>query len=783
MSVLPIVGFEDISGCRKLDLNNVASLGSYPALPSHCSPCITQNKNIDSSFTPPCPVTDIVPFMHTFSHEGPKHQNVFELMTAFNNCEDNWADFSEMRLPRWLSPLAPESGETTDASIQDPLRPLEFSSCLSTSHVNRQPALRYKSSPIQPQALPGKTNPQSPLCTSLHVNELRCSVVEKNSWPIRSNRDHNGEISECKSVEQKKNMPDSENDQLKGKEDNILERQMNESVVRGFPKPRYNAEADNEPYRKKAKMSGYSNGADTQISKVVNPCSVKIKNISHSDNIQYPSNTLTSEKMDCLKAVKKKKTVSIDLKSQEKLALSQVSQNFKSKGQEACQNDFGDTKQPATRSFLQKRTCEVLMEDFSEISKLNNLSAVLNTLSSSSYHDLPLTQMSTKCVPNHGTERPPKAKELNLNLAEPVTKVENLADKCEANTVPGPEMDNSFTETEDVILDENLNREKRKQPKRDASLNKKTSFCDKIFHQSIFSVGTADTQELSVNLQSRSVFQATDRNPRTSLPPRLTSKKLTGPPEPDQMNTMLLMDDSKKEMTDIHEESEMERSVPGTNKYDYVLDNARGKKIDSKNRVDRKQVKRSCKSVKGCLVKGNFVSDFGMDNKLQRESTTLLHSFRPENTMEKPTDKRIPESFCEAPVSNKFDRIEGTQIVYLGEHEIWSKEKEKEKTECVEISRMNEYEFEICDLVMDEYTQLATDQRDEVVATGGNINDTDFMGRQMSLEVDNDGADAHAKEFNGLQVLRTEVEAMPADEGNIEFFICRVEHKDLSHFK
>ncbi|KAB5581476.1 hypothetical protein PHYPO_G00176190 [Pangasianodon hypophthalmus] len=899
-------GSEDLSSCRKWDLKNVASVASYPALLSYTSPCMTQKKNIDSSFTPSCPVTDIVPSRLTFGTEGHEHQNVVELKTVFNNffcgadtyvqsgkqtvseaseesdiqtqisrtatsnaaqadptpvgkqcpeqlhvtdqvsawqssdvgqaqhlMTDNWADFSEMRLPRCLSPLTLEAGETTGMSAQDPLRPLEFSSCLSASHVNHQPALRYTSSPIQPQALPGKTNQQNPSCTSLHVNELQCSVVGKNSCPLRSNRDHNGEASECKSEEKKTKMTDFENDLLKGTEDNILDRQMNESVVRGISTASHSVETVNEPYRKKAKMAGYPNGVDTQTVKVVNPCSEKIKNIRHIDNTQDISNSVPSEKMNCLKAAKARKTVSVDLKSQENVALCQISQSFKCKRQEACQKDDRDAKQPASLVAkrgrgrpLQKRSCDkTLMEDLSEISKLNSTPAVLNALSSSSHHDIQLTQMSKECVPRHVSGSPLKV-EHPLGLAQTTTKVKDLINECEKNKIPEPEMEKPI-EPEKVIPDVNLNREENKQLKSSASLSKKASFCDKIFHQSIFSVGTTVTQHFPpINHQLRSILQTTDRKIRTSLPSSLMCKKLREPPEPDHMSTKLTKDNNKQEKKDTTEECEVERGVRGTDKPDEVLDKSKDNKVDSENRDDSEQDENSSINVNGCLVNGNFLreadtnantgisihdsvdlnaafhlctippardfnNNFGMENNSQQESTTtLLHPFRPENMMEKPkTDEQITESLCEVPVSNEPTEIkliktkelhlEGTGSTQIGNmegQEVWKKEKENEKTvrkpERVEISRMNEYEAGISDVevdVMDESTQLATGRGDEVVATGADVVDIDVEESQMSVEMDNDGeALAHEEELNGQQVLRTEVEVMPPDEATVE---------------
>lgn len=835
--MLAIVGSEDVSSCRKWDLKNVALVESYPTSLSHPSPCITQKKNIDSSFTPPCIITDIVPPNLTFGAEGPEYQNVAEWKSTFNNffwgagtyaqsrkqtesdaCDDNWADFSEMRLPRCLSPLASEASKTTGISTQDPLRPLEFSSCLSASHVNLQ------SSPIQPQALSCKTNLQNVSCTSAHVNELHCSVVGKNSCPLRSDRYHNGEVSGCKSVQQKTKIPNSENDLLKGKEDNIQERQLNDSVVRGMSPARYSVETDNEPYRKKAKIARYPNGTDTQKVKVVNPCNMKIKNISHIDKIQGISNPEISEQMDCLKTVRTKKTVSTDVKSQENLAHCQMSQNFKCKGQDTCQKAISLVVRRGRGSLLQKRTCETLMEDLSQISKPNSSSAILNTSSSSSCHDLQVTQVNKECEPRCGSERPPKEQH-PIDLAQTIYKVNDLTNECQKRKVSEPEMGNSFLEIEKVILDMNQNREESKQAKRCASLAKKTDFCDKIFHQSVFCVGTTVTQDLPIN-QLRSVLQTTDREIRTNLPPSLiSSKKLREPPEPDHMNTKLMMDDSKQEKK--AEESEINRGVQQvTDKPDDVLDKCKDKKVESKNRLYSKQVEGLSRNVNACLVNGNFVmqaeittntglsihegvdlnaashsftvppardfnSNFGMDNNLQHESTTpLLYPFRPENLlmMEKSiTDEQISESLCEVPVSNKptevklvktkelhIERTVSNRNVNLEVQDVWNKEKDKatkvRKREWVEISRflpmMNVHDVGISDHEMDESAQLSSGHGDEVVAKGGNAGNIDVVESQISVKLDNNGEDAHEQDFSEQQVLRTEVEVMPPDEGN-----------------
>lgn len=729
---------------------------------------------------------------------------------------DNWADFSEMRLPRCLSPLTSEADETSGISAQDPVRTeLEFSSCLSPSHVNIQPTSRFTSSPIQPQALPGKTNQQNPSLSSLQVNELHCSVVGKNPCPLRPNRDQNGEPSECKSEEKKTNLSNfPENGLLKGTEDNIVDRQMNESVVRKISTARDGVEPDNEPYRKKAKVAGYPNGVDTQTLKVVNPCSVKIKNISHIDNIQDISSSVISEKLDCLEVAKSRKTVSIGLKSQENLALRQMNQMFKRKGQEACQKEVWDTKQPSSLVAkhghgrpLQKGTCaKATMED---LSKLNSSSAVLNTSSSSSRLDLQLTQMSKECVPRHDDARLPKVQHHPSGLAQTIIKVKDLTNEWEKNIVAELEMGNPIVETEKVILDVNLNREE-KLPERYSSLAKKTRFCDQIFHQSVFSAGTTVPQDVPVKHHLRSVLQTTDRKIRTSLPPSLSSKKLREPPVPDHMNTRLMTDNSKREKKDTP------GGVPMTDKPDYVLDKSKDKKVDSKKRVDC-EVKSSSRNVDGRLVNRNFVreaeisastalsihesvdlnpashlctfpsardlnSNFGTDNNF----CSLIHPFRPENMMEKPTtDEQVPERLCEVPVSNKGKGVrliktkelhtESTQIVNLKGQGVWNKEKEKENTgrklEYVEISRMNEYEVGISDAevdVMDEYPQLTTGHGDEVAATA---DDPDIEGIQMAVDLDNDGEDAHEEEFSGPQVLRTEVEVMPSDEGNFEFLI------------
>lgn len=899
VTMLPVVGSEELSSCREWDLKNVASLASYPTSFSSMLPCNTQEQNLDSSFTPPCPVTDIVPSKLTSDTEGLEHKNVVELKTVFNNlflgadtnvqpgkqtvsdarehCDiqtqisrigtsnasqdnptpvgeqcpeqlhatdqasvgqssdvrqipssDIWADFSEMRLPKCLSPLTSEAGETTGILTQDPFRPLEFSSCLSASHVNLQPALRYTSSPIQPQALPGKTNQQNPSCTSLHVNELHCSVVEKNSCPLRSSINHSGEASACTSEEKKTKMADFENDLRKWTEDNILDRRMNESLVRGISTARHSVEAVIEPYRKKAKMAGSSNGVDTPAVKIVNPYSVKIKNIRHADSIKDISNPVTSEKMDCLKAAKTKKAVSIDLKSQKSLALCQINQPFKCKRQEACQKDVWGTKQPtflvATRgrgSPLQKRPCtKALMEDLNKISKLNSSSTVLNTSSSSSHRDLQLTQMSKACVPRHRSGRPPNVHH-PLGLAQTITNIKDLINECEKNKEP--EMESPFIEPEKVIVDVNLNTEENEQSKKYASL---AGFSDKIFHQTVFSVDTTVTQHfLPINQQLGSILQTTDRKIRTSLPPSLTCKKLGEPPEPEHMSTKLMMDKNKQERKDTTEENEMERGVPGTDKPGKVLDKSEDKKVDSENRVDSERVENSSRNVKGCLVNGNLVkeaemsvnsglsnheavdpnaapylgtvpparhfnSNFGMENNLQHESTpTLLHPFRLENMKEKTkTVDQIPGRLCEVPVSNKptevkiiktkevhFEATVSTRIVNLEGQEDWEKENTVRKTGCIEISGMNEDEAGISDIevdVMDENAQLAIDHGDEVVSTGGKDENIDVEESQLSVKMDNVGeALAREEELKRQQGRRTEVELIPPDEGNIEFLI------------
>lgn len=872
--MLPIVGSVDLSNCKKWDLENVASVASCPTSFSYTSPCMTQKINIDSSFTKPCPETNIVPSKRTFITEGLEHQNVVELKTVYNHfilgadtsaqsgkqtvsdasedaCDlptqiprsnaaqddptpvgkqcpdqlhvtdkvsvwqsldvgqapnsDNWADFSEMRLPRCLSPLMSDAGETTGISPQDPLGPLEFSSCLSASHVNLQPALRYTSSPIQPQALPGKTIQQNPSCTTLHVNEIHCSVVGKNSCPLRSNRDHNGEASECKSNEKKTKMPDFENKLLKGTEDSILNRKMNDSVVRGISTARNSVETVNEPCRKKAKMAGYPNGVDTQI---VNPYSVKIKNIRPVDNMQDIRSPVTAEKMDCLKAAKTGKTVSEDLKSPENLALCQIGQPFKCKGQGKCQKDAWDTKQSASLVAkhgcgrpLQKRTCtKALMGNLSKISKLNSSSAVLNDSPSPSHHDLQLTQMNKERVPKHESGRATKVQQRPLK---------DLINECEKSKVPVTELENPFVEPKKVFSDVNLNREENNRTKRYASLAMKTSFCDKIFHQSVFSLDTTVTHQL------RSILQKTDGKIRTSLLPSLLFKRHREPPEPDHMSTKLMTDNKKQEKRNTTEEIAIERGVPGTDKPDEVVD----KRVDSK-----KQVESSSKNVKRCLANVNFVKEakitlntglsiheavdlnaashlctvppatdfnihFGVETNMQHESTTtLLQRFTPENMMENPrTDEHVIESLSNEPtevnlIKTKELHLEGTvstQIVNLERQEGCNKEKVKKnaikKTDHIEISRINESEAGISDIevdVMDKSAQLATGHGDEVVATRANTDNVDVEENQLSVEVTNDAeALAHEEEFSGQQVLRTEAEVMPPDEGNIEFCI------------
>lgn len=838
MNMLFVLGPEDPASCRKWDLKNVASVASNPTSFSSTSPCMAQKKNIDSSFAPPCPMTDILP---------PKHQNVVELKSVLNNVfcgadtyaqvrkqtsedcgtqthtsnnptpvggqcteeihvtdqvslwqssdvgqapdSDNWGDFSEMRLPRCLSPLPSEAGEITDISTQDLLRPLEFSSCLSASHVNLQPTLRYMFSPVQPQAHPGETIQQNLSCTPQHVNEIHCSGVGKNSCPLRSNRDHNGGSSEYKSKEKKRKMPDFKNDLRKGTEDKMLDRQMNESVVRSVSTTAHSVESDNEPYRKKEKVN-YPN--DTQAEKIVDPCSAKI-NIRQIDNVQDISNPVTFEKMDCLKTAKTRNTVPMDQKSHENMVLCQISPPFKCKGQEACQKDVWDTKQPAslvTKHGLgmpvQKRTCtKAQMEDLSKISELSSSAPVLNASSSCSHHDLQITQMSKESMPRHGNRRPSNVQH-PLGFAQNITKIKDVFNECEKNNLPEPEKKNLFTEPKKVTPDVNLNREENKQPEMFASLAKKKGCSEKISH-----LDPSITQHFPVN-QQQSVLQTSRRQP----------------PKSEHLSAELMMDNNIQKKKG--------KGVPRTDKPD-MLNKSEVENVDSKNRADSEQDESSSRNVNGCLVNGNFereaeisvntglsihevvdlnaasrlctiptVNDFNnhfrMENHLQLESsTTLLCPFRPETMMEKPkVDEQITESLCEVsnkPTEDKLIKTKelpsegtGTQIGNLEGQEGEKKENAVRRTEHVEISRMNDNEAEISDIdidVVDESLQLVTDHGDEVIATAGNVGDN-----ENQIVMDNDGqALAHEEELNGQQVLRTEVEVMPPDEGNFSFLI------------
>ncbi|GAA6096421.1 uncharacterized protein LOC113642371 isoform X2 [Tachysurus ichikawai] len=891
-------GSEDLSVCRKWNLKNQTLL-------TNTSPCMPEKNNIDSSYTPLCPMTDIVTPKLIFGKEGLEHQNVVEMKSVLNNffwttdtyawsrkqtfrgtnedCDiqtqisrtaicnaaldnstpiegqcpeqihitdqvslwqssevgqapnsDNWADFSEMRLPRCLSPLASEVGETTGISTRNLIRPLEFSSCLSASHINLQPTVRCTSSSVQPQAPPGKTNQQNSSCTPQKVNEIHSLGVGKNLSPLKSNRDHNGVAIECKPEENKTKMPDFKNNLRKGTEDKTPDRQMNESVDRGISTAMHNVESDNEPSRKKAKVAGYPNEVCTQAGKVVDPCSAKIKNIRQIDNKKDISNPVISEKIDWLNAAKTRNTVSIDQKSQANMAHGQVSPLFKSKGQEACQKDVWDTKQPTSlvtkRGLgmpIQKRKCtKAQMEDLSKISELNSSPPVLNDSSSCSHHDLQLTQMRNECVARQGFK----------------DSVKDLINECEKNNEP--EMKNPFIEPEKVSPDVNLNREGDKQPQRLASLAKKTSFCDKIFHQTVFSLDTTVTQHfLPINHQRRSDLQTSDRKIRTSFPPSVICKKIREPPESDHMSAELMLDSNKRKIKNTIEESGREKCVPRTDKSDDVLDKSKVEKVDTKNKAVSEQVESGFRNVNGCFVNRNsvreaeinlntglsireavdvnaasclypiptvrdFNNNFGTENHLQLESiTTLLHPFRPETMMEKPKiDEQITESLSELAVSYKpteektkelHPKLTGcTQIGNLEGQEGEKEENTIRKAEHVEVSGMKDSEAKLSDIevdVLDERVQLAIGHGDEVFATSGSVGDTNEEESQISTMRLNDGQVlAIEEELNGQQVLRTEVEVVSSDEATDDMTsemlnteassIPREEGPDLSSF-
>ncbi|KAK3573309.1 hypothetical protein QTP86_022697 [Hemibagrus guttatus] len=419
-------------------------------------------------------------------------------------------------------------------------------------------------------------------------------------------------------------------------------------------------------------------------------------------------------------------------------------------------------------------------------------------------------------------------------LAQNITKIKDVINECGKNNVPEPEKKSPFIEPEQVTPDMNLNREENKHPKRLASLTKKTSFCDKIFHQTVFSPDTTVTQHFLPINQLRSVLQTSDRKIRTSLPPSFICKKIREPPEPEHLSAELMMNSNKQKKKDTTEESDVEKGVPRTDKPDDVLDRSEVENVDSKNRADSGQDESSSRNVNGCLVNGNCVREaeinvntglsihedvdlnaasglcpiptvgdfnnhFGIENHLQLESsTTLLCPFRPETMMEKPkVDEEITESLGEVPVSNKptEDKLiktkelhsegTGTQIGHLKRQEGEKKENTVRRTEHVEISRMNDNEAEISDIdidVVDESLQLVTDHGYEVIATAGNVGDNDVEENQISILMDNDGqALAHEEELNGQQVLRTEVEVIPPDEVDMTSEMINTEASSIPH--
>ncbi|XP_046725707.1 uncharacterized protein LOC124399062 isoform X1 [Silurus meridionalis] len=672
---------------------------------------------------------------------------------------DNWEDFCEMRLPRCLSPLPPEVGKTTGIFTQDPFQPLEFSSCLSASHGNLQPAIRYTSTPIEPQALPGKTNPQYPLCTSPHQDELNCLVVGNNSCPLKSNRGHNGVATYSASEEKMTKMTDFEND------------------------PKHALETVNEPYRKKAKIAGYPDGVNTQTVKVLNPCSVKIKNLRHIANIQDISNSVSPEKIDCLKSAKTKNTVSKDLKSQEKLSVCKKSQPIKCKDQEACREKVQDITQPALLVTkcergdmrpLQKRKCtKDLMKDLST-SVMNSSSAVAP---SSSWHDdLQLPQISLACAPSQGSERASKVHRPSLDLAPTITTVNDFISKCELNKVTEPEMKNPFVEPEKVIPDVKLNREDEKQCKTH-------TFCD----QAIFSVFPTITEHfLPVYHKPISILQTNAETNKTSL----LSKKLREPLESAEMSPNLM---NKNRLENKDKTKEIEKGVPGPDKPGKALDT--DKKVDSTNRVEIEHVDGSSINVNGCLVNGKVAGEsdisantslsfhdlntashfctvpsardvnnfhFQLENNLQLELNTLLHHFRSEDvTEEAKTNEQITECNDLQKVPIFIQTTEVTLIktkgLHLGETRSikigkdLEKEKEKESTDHVDISGMNENEAGIRDIeveVLDEGAQIDAGHGYEVVSDEGNIDD-DVEESENSVDMDNDGeALAREEEFN-----------------------------------
>ncbi|XP_017565607.1 uncharacterized protein LOC108434754 [Pygocentrus nattereri] len=549
-------------------------------------------------------------------------------------------DLNELRLPRCLSPLVSEEGET-DGFTQECLSQVTVSSSLSASSVTLKPALKYRISSRQAQSLPGKTGQQNQ--TNAH-----CHVTQK-----ASSSSHSSKLGSCSSRSVKDHMEDTsegilgqvmtqslENQMFGESKDNELDRQIGESEVKRISTKKHRVEAGiSGANMKKCKMfHSDSEGIDTQTVMIMTPSSGNgeaVEDISTTQLGDYPC----SRKIYWLRAGNTVNHVSKDQKSTIKLTEFQTNDSIKREDRDKCTHDKDKTepaisvaKRGRGRPPKKRNHPADFVQNLSKEKTLNSLSVdtrastcagkdeVLSKWSKTNSgcvqnegHDLVKDKEQVVClVAKRGRGRPTKGKKQALVLTQMVSnsndfdeqstsltastyaehqdlqKAESkMTNGCEDNKAQGSEMPNASVEFEEVIADMNLNKEEAKQPDVNARQAKKTSIVDQVFHQTIFSFGTSVAghfppigQQLSASLLKTENSQKTKRKMITGPPLTEIIKKFRKLTDRDHVRgRKLVIVDNEREERESAGKGKMETRV----EVNYKAGEVQDKNVDSKN--------------------------------------------------------------------------------------------------------------------------------------------------------------------------------------------------------
>ncbi|KAL7889689.1 hypothetical protein AOLI_G00019470 [Acnodon oligacanthus] len=648
-------------------------------------------------------------------------------------------DLNEMRLPRCLSPLVSEEGET-DGFTPECLSQVTVSS-LSTSSLTLKPALKYRISSRQPQSLPGKTGQQNQTNTHRYVTQKASSSSHSSELSSCSSRSVNGHMEETSEGILGQVMTQSlENQIFGGSKDKELDRQIGASEVKRKSTKRHRVEAMiSGANMKKCKMfDGDSEGVDTQTVMIMTPSSGNgeaVEDFSTTQFGDYPC----SRKIYWLRAGNTVSHISKDQKSMIKLTEFQTNDSIKIKDEDKCTNKDkiepglsvakrGRGRPPKKRNhvadFVQNLSKEKTLNSLSVDTRVSTCAGKDEFLSKRSKtnsgcvqnegHDLVKDKEQDVClVAKRGCRRPTKGKKRADNEHQNLQKAESkMTSGCEGNKVQGPEMPNASVEFEEVNADMNLNKEEAKQPNVNASQAKKTSIVDQVFHQTIFSFGTSVTghfapigQQISASLLNTENSEKTKRNMITGPPLPEIIKKFRQLTDRDHVRgRKLMIVDNEREEKESPGKGKIETRVEVNYKAGEVKDESTDKNVDSKNTNDH--LKMPSKTRNGLTEnsetemgrnQADEISDIGITSVHSDLSCLKSHLYpvplasKCDSNCDMVCDPQSTSTKILENIEVTLDRTEdfhhkktaNTHIVHREANQVWNDEKVKGNTEMV----------------------------------------------------------------------------------------------------